>query len=714
MYQYYAHGPLARTTLGKLNVQGLDYIYTLQGWLKGVNPAMGGSLTNGTDTTEPRPIAQDVFGFSLHYYKNDYKAIWFTPQSSSVLGALTTNAKPLYNGNIAAMAVNIPQLGNTKVYNYKYDQLNRLVSLDMYNGLNPSAGSFTPAGTTEYRERISYDPNGNILTYQRNGDAARLTMDNLTYSYTAGTNRLHKVTDAAADAGAGSYANYNDLRTGQANNNYGYDSIGNLIRDTRDSISNISWTVYGKIASITKNEQFIRYTYDAAGNRISKQTATDTTFYVRDATGNVMSVYLKPAGGSLRQEEVHLYGSSRLGIATRHLASDTSINLAAGFGTIKGVKFTRGEKLFELSNHLGNVLVTISDRMIQQKQTGDTVRYYQADVVSANDYYPFGMLMPGRKFSAGVYRYGFNGKENDNEVKGVGNQQDYGMRIYDTRLGRFLSVDPITMQYPMLTPYQFASNTPIQAIDFDGLEAVVTTFYYQSQKDAKVKVVNSNIVVNNTKPRSETIMINLDGRNYMANSYMTLQGRDDKYKFNGDFRDIRDLSTEDIAGIRGYADVVFDVIYGKNFKEHAVLYESGAGPLKNSNGLLDFKNSLYALFNFKPDELIGIDGVAYNANEAGNYLWGMVLHEAGIVLNAKTIAELGTKGRNDEPHEQKAIQAGIDKANSFKKGDGQRWRLKAFEFYREEYYNAEEGVPYKPSDNLGIFKQNRENEKTKE
>lgn len=81
--------------------------------------------------------------------------------------------------------------------------------------------------------------------------------------------------------------------------------------------------------------------------------------------------------------------------------------------------------------------------------------------------------MPGRSYSAGnQYRYGFNGKENDNEVKGEGNQQDYGMRISDPRLGRFLSVDPITKQYPELTPYQFASNSPIEALDIDGLEAV--------------------------------------------------------------------------------------------------------------------------------------------------------------------------------------------------------------------------------------------------
>lgn len=70
----------------------------------------------------------------------------------------------------------------------------------------------------------------------------------------------------------------------------------------------------------------------------------------------------------------------------------------------------------------------------------------------------------------GLYRYGFNGKENDNEVKGDGNQQDYGFRIYDPRAGRFLSVDPLAKSYPELTPYQFGSNRPIDGIDLDGLE----------------------------------------------------------------------------------------------------------------------------------------------------------------------------------------------------------------------------------------------------
>ncbi|WP_315823137.1 RHS repeat-associated core domain-containing protein [Paraflavitalea speifideaquila] len=82
---------------------------------------------------------------------------------------------------------------------------------------------------------------------------------------------------------------------------------------------------------------------------------------------------------------------------------------------------------------------------------------------------------PAGEQKEGLYRYGFNGKENDNNVKGEGNQQDYGMRVYDPRIGRFLSVDPIAKDYPELTPYQFASNTPIWAIDLDGLEGFIAT-----------------------------------------------------------------------------------------------------------------------------------------------------------------------------------------------------------------------------------------------
>ena len=41
--------------------------------------------------------------------------------------------------------------------------------------------------------------------------------------------------------------------------------------------------------------------------------------------------------------------------------------------------------------------------------SGDTtIAYYLANDLSAQDYYPFGMIMPGRQYTSIAYRYGFN------------------------------------------------------------------------------------------------------------------------------------------------------------------------------------------------------------------------------------------------------------------------------------------------------------------
>jgi RHS repeat-associated protein len=112
----------------------------------------------------------------------------------------------------------------------------------------------------------------------------------------------------------------------------------------------------------------------------------------------------------------------------------------------------------------------------------------------------FGSLMPQRSFASGGYRYGFNGKENDNEVKGNGNQQDYGFRIYDSRIAKFLSVDPITAEYPELTPYQFASNRPIDGVDLDGLEYATFTIFAQEGKVRAIHVATDyELKAQNTK-----------------------------------------------------------------------------------------------------------------------------------------------------------------------------------------------------------------------
>jgi RHS repeat-associated protein len=88
----------------------------------------------------------------------------------------------------------------------------------------------------------------------------------------------------------------------------------------------------------------------------------------------------------------------------------------------------------------------------------------------------FGMLMPGRSFSSSNgYRFGFNGKEKDNELKGDGNSLDFGARIYDSRLGRWASLDPLQNEYPSNSAFSFSINSPIVLLDPDGRTVIFST-----------------------------------------------------------------------------------------------------------------------------------------------------------------------------------------------------------------------------------------------
>ncbi|MEZ5034840.1 MAG: RHS repeat-associated core domain-containing protein [Chitinophagaceae bacterium] len=89
------------------------------------------------------------------------------------------------------------------------------------------------------------------------------------------------------------------------------------------------------------------------------------------------------------------------------------------------------------------------------------------------------MDMPGRQYSAGNgYRYGFNGKEKDTEEPV---QYDYGFRIYDPRLVRFKSVDPLAKSFPWNSPYSYAEGDVLRSIDLDGTEKYVVTYWYDNK-----------------------------------------------------------------------------------------------------------------------------------------------------------------------------------------------------------------------------------------
>jgi RHS repeat-associated protein len=96
--------------------------------------------------------------------------------------------------------------------------------------------------------------------------------------------------------------------------------------------------------------------------------------------------------------------------------------------------------------------------------------------------------MPGRSFAVNnSYRYGFNGKEND---KSAGNDNyDYGARMYDGRLGRWLSVDPLEVKMPGWSPYNYCFNNPISLIDPDGREPEPKYRYENINKNRKYGTV---------------------------------------------------------------------------------------------------------------------------------------------------------------------------------------------------------------------------------
>src|SRR5690554_3702764 len=109
----------------------------------------------------------------------------------------------------------------------------------------------------------------------------------------------------------------------------------------------------------------------------------------------------------------------------------------------------------------------------------------------------------GRFIVSGGYRYGFNSMERDNEIKGKGNSYDFGARMYDPRVGRWLSIDPLASKYPSLSAYSFVANCPIKLIDPDGKEIIIN--YKDENGEIQSYKYGSDIEVPNSTFVKETI-----------------------------------------------------------------------------------------------------------------------------------------------------------------------------------------------------------------
>jgi hypothetical protein len=358
----------------------------------------------------------------------------------------------------------------------------RLISMEAFTGLttNWSTGS----ATTDYANDYTYDANGNILTLDRTGVTTQ--MDNFTYNYTAGTNKLDYVNDVLANN-----ANYtDDIDNGQATLNYTYTEIGELKTDVQENISLITWRVDGKVKKVERNatgKNELEFKYDAFGRRVCKiskptgaggtpnaQDQWTYTYYVNDASGNVMSTYTLVKGATTHEldlQEQMIYGATRLGYLTRQklIADKVVATSVVTQAPADELEHNAGTRRYEFTNHLGNVLLVTSDRRLAQ-YVSTAFTHFEPDIIAYSDYYPFNLSMPGRVSNPSGYRYGQNGQEKESEVTGSNSHYSAEYWMYDARLGRRWEIDPLTSFYPSMSPYAAFNNNPIYFSDPLGLE----------------------------------------------------------------------------------------------------------------------------------------------------------------------------------------------------------------------------------------------------
>lgn len=320
-YKYYLHGPLKRVELAG-NLQGIDYVYTLNGALKSINhsdPARdpGGDGANG--------FTADVFGQLMDYHDNDYQGAGYQA------GTVATGIANSFGGTLrsASWFSPVDNPATRRVYGYEYDNRNQLLNA-RFGNLTGAAGTYAAAfsPTENYREGIGgYDKNGNIQTLVRKGKTGN-TLGNYVYVYTPNTNQLDKI-------------NHNGTQLVD----YTYNAIGQMVTQAEGGKTwNISYTAYGLVKEVktATNVMVARYAYDDGGNRVKKESFTSTgtlektTWYVHDASGNIMAVY-EQQGATTALAEVALYGATRLGM----------------------YKPVPARFLYEINDHLGNVRAVI-------------------------------------------------------------------------------------------------------------------------------------------------------------------------------------------------------------------------------------------------------------------------------------------------------------------------------------------------------------------
>ena len=319
---------------------------------------------------------------------------------------------PCYNGNISSMTWKSGAGATPRGYKFSYDRLGRLT--DAEYGEGPSLS----VNTNRFNEQVTgYDKMGNILGLKRYGQTSATgydVIDDLSLSYAG--NRLKKVTDRSTTP---AFNNGFEFKDGiDLSTEYEYDENGNLTKDLNKKKTAIQYNCLNLPSRVMfANGNSISYLYDAAGRKLRTVHVLEGDSVTTDYCGNV--VYENGVPQILLTE--------------------------VGY-----VSLTDSKYHYYLKDHQGNNRVVVDE---------------EGTVEEVNDYYAFGGLMSTSSRQS-VQPYKYNGKELDR--KGGLDWYDYGARMYDAALGRFMKTDRFSEKYVSLSPYQYGANNPVNNIDVNG------------------------------------------------------------------------------------------------------------------------------------------------------------------------------------------------------------------------------------------------------
>ena len=338
---------------------------------------------------------------------------WLTEKQSGAFDMILRynntvyGSSPRWNGSVAEWEWRHDGAA-ARAYSFTYDAFSRLTDSQMFDGMTaiPSS-SFTERG-------ISYDLDGNIITLDRYGASVVSPEKTLVFTYSG--SRIASVSGSPIfihdAAGNMTYDGLKGLH-------YGYNNLG-LVSDVSDSS--------GVIAC---------YDYLQNGARLSASRADGT------GTVNIGSlIYSRDAEGKLSLDQILTEGGRIVAVR------DSSGQVAAY------------RSFHHITDHLSSV------RAVVDASSGSVVERY--------DYLPFGMRIPQVASADTIStlpalsspnRWYFSGKEEQTFLDPSLGILDFGARMYDPSIARWLSPDPLAGNNQLISPYSYCSNNPIIIID---------------------------------------------------------------------------------------------------------------------------------------------------------------------------------------------------------------------------------------------------------